>query len=227
MHKEALTMSRERKGFTLIELLVVIAIIAILAAILFPVFARAREKARQASCQSNLKQLGLAAAMYASDYDGCLVPAYTYFPDAAHRIADVMLLLHPYVKNVQVWRCPSASFATYSGPPYCPPGTSLTLSYGISCYNSNALGNGCYYTSPRPGAVEEGQVAEPSEEVLLMDAPRSRISFGHLDPIAYPDYAAGFGRHNGQANVLFGDGHVKSQQPTSLTADNFDYRDGH
>lgn len=60
---------RKRSGFTLIELLVVIAIIAILAAILFPVFAKAREKARQASCQSNLKQLGLAFAMYVSDYD--------------------------------------------------------------------------------------------------------------------------------------------------------------
>jgi prepilin-type N-terminal cleavage/methylation domain-containing protein/prepilin-type processing-associated H-X9-DG protein len=216
-----------RKGFTLIELLVVIAIIAILAAILFPVFARAREKARQASCMSNLKQLGIAAAMYSSDYDGCLVPSYTYFPDAAHRIADVMLLLHPYVKNVQVWKCPSDNFATYSGPPYCPSGTRLTLSYGISCYNPYALGNGCYYTSPRPGAVQEGRVAEPSEEVLLMDAPRSRVMFAHLNPTLYPAYAAGFGRHNGQCNLLFGDGHVKSQQPTSLTADNFDYRDGH
>ena len=216
-----------RKGFTLIELLVVIAIIAILAAILFPVFARAREKARQASCGSNLKQLGLAAAMYATDYDGCLVPTYPYVPDAAHRIADVMLLLHPYVQNAQLWQCPSADFATYTGPPYCPTGTRLTLSYGISCYNSYALGNGCYYTSPRPGAVKEGKVAEPAEEVLLMDAPRSRISFAHLDPVAYPAYADGFARHNGLANVLFGDGHVKSHQPTSLTADNFEYRKGH
>src|SRR5438270_674257 len=64
------TMRCNRRGFTLIELLVVIAIIAILAAILFPVFAQAREKARQAACQSNLKQLGLAAMMYTQDYDG-------------------------------------------------------------------------------------------------------------------------------------------------------------
>jgi len=65
-------MRHRNKGFTLIELLVVIAIIAILAAILFPVFAKARAKARQASCQSNLKQIGLAWAMYAQDYDGVL-----------------------------------------------------------------------------------------------------------------------------------------------------------
>ncbi len=222
-----------RKGFTLIELLVVIAIIAILAAILFPVFAKAREKARQTSCLSNLKQLGIAAAMYASDYDQCLVPSYTYYPDASNLIAEVMLLLEPYTKNAQVWQCPSSHFATYTGPPRCPAGTKLSLSYGIACYDKFALGTGCYYVcnpdgrSRRPGAVREGDVVEPAEEVLLMDAPRSRISSGHLNPVAYPQYTAGFGRHNGQANVLFGDGHAKSQAPSSLTADNFDYREGH
>jgi len=222
-----------RKGFTLIELLVVIAIIAILAAILFPVFARAREKARQTSCSSNLKQIGLAAEMYKTDYDEGIVPSYTYFPDAAHRIADVMLLLHPYTQNAQVWRCPSGDFATYTGPPYCPAGTRLTLSYGISCYDYFALGTGCYYvrnldgSSRRPGAVREGEVAEPAEEVLLTDAPRSRIYYKHLNPILYPSYVPGFARHNGQMNTLFGDGHVKSVQPSSLTQDNFDYRAGH
>src|SRR5437660_5346619 len=70
-------MKRERRGFTLIELLVVIAIIAILAAILFPVFAQAREKARQASCMSNLKQFGVATQMYTQDYDETLFPHMT------------------------------------------------------------------------------------------------------------------------------------------------------
>lgn len=93
------------RGFTLIELLVVIAIIAILAAILFPVFARAREKARQTSCLSNLKQIGLALQMYAQDYD-MLLPLANEYPgtDGPPGLYDV---IEPYVKNEQIFRCPS------------------------------------------------------------------------------------------------------------------------
>src|SRR5688572_22209200 len=90
-----------KPGFTLIELLVVIAIIAILAAILFPVFARARENARRSSCQSNLKQIGLASAQYTQDYDGCFASALNddpvnYFANDAPSYYDLLL---PYVKN--------------------------------------------------------------------------------------------------------------------------------
>jgi prepilin-type N-terminal cleavage/methylation domain-containing protein/prepilin-type processing-associated H-X9-DG protein len=101
-------MSRRLSGFTLIELLVVIAIIAILAAILFPVFARARESARTSACNSNVRQLGLAAHMYAQDYDEIL-PFDHYAcnsPSPSHSMLISQIL--PYIKNSQIFFCPSA-----------------------------------------------------------------------------------------------------------------------
>jgi prepilin-type N-terminal cleavage/methylation domain-containing protein/prepilin-type processing-associated H-X9-DG protein len=94
------------RGFTLIELLVVIAIIAILAAILFPVFARAREAARQSSCTSNIKQLTLGWSMYAQDYDEITIP-YSDNAGSSGRAFVWNLIIQPYVKNTQVLRCPS------------------------------------------------------------------------------------------------------------------------
>src|SRR5688572_28647190 len=98
-------MKSTRRAFTLIELLVVIAIMAILGAILFPVFARAREAARASSCLSNLKQVGLALSMYVQDQEGypthsslSSVSPRTYWPDS----------IYPYVKNEKVFQCPSA-----------------------------------------------------------------------------------------------------------------------
>jgi prepilin-type N-terminal cleavage/methylation domain-containing protein/prepilin-type processing-associated H-X9-DG protein len=105
---------RGHKGFTLIELLVVIAIIAILAAILFPVFARARENARRASCQSNLKQIGLGLLQYAQDYDEQFASTY-YFTTSSETwysnntdMYKWMDAIYPYVKSEQIFDCPSA-----------------------------------------------------------------------------------------------------------------------
>jgi prepilin-type N-terminal cleavage/methylation domain-containing protein/prepilin-type processing-associated H-X9-DG protein len=107
------------KGFTLIELLVVIAIIAILAAILFPVFAQAREKARQIACLSNTKQLALGVQMYAQDYDECL-PVAGYNAQCRGRWQHQ---IYPYVKNAQLFTCPnfannpwSPNLSNYTGP---------------------------------------------------------------------------------------------------------------
>lgn len=116
------TRSTRRPGFTLIELLVVIAIIAILAAILFPVFARARENARRASCQSNLKQIALGIMQYTQDYDEYLpkeaprgdAMLETGFPAAlsgGQYIHMWMHSIHPYVKSAQVFNCPSANYS--------------------------------------------------------------------------------------------------------------------
>ena len=100
---------RQRSGFTLIELLVVIAIIAILAAILFPVFAQAREKARSAQCLSNLKQVAMATRMYSQDYDEVLPYQDGDICDWATSKKTIWLnSIYPYVKNRKVYICPSA-----------------------------------------------------------------------------------------------------------------------
>ncbi|MGB9607192.1 MAG: type II secretion system protein, partial [bacterium] len=98
-----------KRGFTLIELLVVIAIIAILAAILFPVFSRAREQARKTACLSNLKQIGNALLMYTQDWDERLPVCSTWcaWPDPNNNL-QYYQRLQPYVKNWQIWACPSA-----------------------------------------------------------------------------------------------------------------------
>ena len=121
-----------RRGFTLIELLVVIAIIAILAAILFPVFARAREKARQASCLSNVKQVALGYMMYSQDYDEMLPLKYflsaggIQYPGGGVSAGMIWPMpIYPYVKNIQLFNCPSYSYrwnGNYSG----------TCAYGIN-----------------------------------------------------------------------------------------------
>ncbi|MBU0606994.1 MAG: DUF1559 domain-containing protein [Armatimonadetes bacterium] len=127
-----------RRGFTLIELLVVIAIIAILAAILFPVFAKAREKARQSSCASNLKQIALAFLQYAQDYDERITGYQA-------NVGPWNYLIEPYIKNTQVQACPSAQYGQWS--------------YG---FNYGGL----------PIPVGLGQIAKPSETVMIGDAAR-------------------------------------------------------
>ncbi len=115
---------RRRSAFTLIELLVVIAIIAVLAAVLFPVFAQAREKARQATCMSNLKQIGTALFMYQEDYDELLpdrrdlktaLPGgwkpWIGWPPSDPRSAWAAIILEPYTKNNDIWSCPSVTGA--------------------------------------------------------------------------------------------------------------------
>jgi prepilin-type N-terminal cleavage/methylation domain-containing protein/prepilin-type processing-associated H-X9-DG protein len=130
-------MLKQSRGFTLIELLVVIAIIAILAAILFPVFARAREKARATSCLSNIKQIALGTLMYINDYDETL-PMSRYPAPVYSNNLYVAVAVHPYIgqgditgwagKNYGIWECPSKRVkpAWYGGA-YCDYGYNLRL----------------------------------------------------------------------------------------------------
>lgn len=147
-------------AFTLIELLVVIAIIAILAAILFPAFARARENARRATCQSNLKQIGLGFEQYKSDYDGYIAPINT-------ATAGWPTLIHPYIKSDQVYKCPNAERPAIAPNPrfvdptkgagrgaYCGAGTGDGFS-GSAIGNSNLS----YGRNAIPDVVNSWQVA--------------------------------------------------------------------
>jgi prepilin-type N-terminal cleavage/methylation domain-containing protein/prepilin-type processing-associated H-X9-DG protein len=201
-----------RSGFTLIELLVVIAIIAILAAILFPVFARAREKARQASCQSNLKQIGLAYAMYAQDYDEMIAPTSI---GSAMGTIWVPGLLDPYTKNIQIWRCPSygtlqaTAAVGMPGAANCAcAGTYYRLRGG---YGPNYGDTGRLNPWPVPSNRPLAQIPDVAGTLLIADSHCVVAS----PPGIWPDDGGMGGnegqclRHNGGANVCFVDGHVK------------------
>lgn len=216
-----------RLGFTLIELLVVIAIIAILAAILFPVFARARENARRASCQSNLKQLGLGIMQYVQDYDE-RYPAYvrqygiTYQNNGVNMPYLVwQLQVQPYLKSRQIFACPSNTNGLIQG-------TSPGVFDIRPDYSGNSIG-----TSPYPwlGSTSLGQGifgGDLSPGLSLADVPNSAGTIMVLenaaDNLCFPDEGAGWSRdrlyagHLSMGNYLYADGHVKSLRPMSTIA---------
>ncbi|MHB8996872.1 MAG: DUF1559 family PulG-like putative transporter [Armatimonadota bacterium] len=199
-----------RRGFTLIELLVVIAIIAILAAILFPVFAKAREKARQSSCLSNVKQLGLGMLMYVQDYDEKFFssgsrwtgnttygvnPVVPGQPDlnwhATYGYQDSWVSeIFPYVKNAQIYRCPSRSVTVCMGCDYGVP------HYG---FRSPATLTGTFNTRPAMGTF-----TRPAQTMMLTEKWGGNPAYV-LDAAYYACEA----RHNEGGNICFVDGHAK------------------
>jgi len=190
-------------GFTLIELLVVIAIIAILAAILFPVFAKAREMARQASCQSNLRQYASATLMYLQDYDETF-PMNSYL--SGRCISTFYLEVDPYVKNAQAPQCPSEREAIdistmFSGflAGACP-GTPRYTGYTV---NTSIFANGF---AGQPPTTLAG-INRPAETVMQYDG---NVIANSTQPVQ--------GRHNGNFVANFVDGHVKTIQATETGA---------
>lgn len=208
---------RQRRGFTLIELLVVIAIIAILAAILFPVFARARENARKTNCLSNLKQLGTACLAYAQDYDECF-PRYFLIEIAGYNdgissggISTLSALL-PYVKNTGVFSCPSVK----PTPTYAFSGTSVTqtTSYG---FNWHVILQDWRYNT-LTADVDHARVC-------LMTEFRNTYHTVYFPRIKDANNLGSFKHADGQ-NVLFMDGHAKWEAKNSMLGDydDFGYR---
>lgn len=224
---------RNKNGFTLIELLVVIAIIAILAAILFPVFAQAREKARQTTCLSNLKQLGIAFLMYAQDYDETYPLANSTPAGATPGIGNVTWLytVDPYIKtgieasvakagSKSIYVCPSFDKSgrtagnSTAGNPYRP---SLSYAVNRALVGTMALNVADYRRLP---SATLAKPQYPAQVILLTEA-RGRCVWtdGVDDPnvlaqipdavICSAEYFTGRNRHSDGSNYSFGDGHAK------------------
>ena len=229
-------MRKNKLGFTLIELLVVIAIIALLAAILFPVFARARENARRASCQSNLKQLGLGFQMYLQDSD-------EYYPvDNGYTVANASPycyywpdLILPYIKSKPIFVCPSdgeESFYDISELDTIPgtfTAADPAIDYGVNTNLAMFEPNGDIKASGGLPVVQETRNNTPADTFLLWDVDPNRLHPGmsfFLPPA--DDFQSGSstpiynvcrvvgGRHFAGDDYLYADGHVKWLNQSSV-----------
>jgi len=218
--------NKRSKGFTLIELLVVIAIIAILASILFPVFARARENARRSSCMSNVKQIALGAMMYVQDYDEKYMPQWEdrdgsggYNPNginATGRDQGWAMLLQPYVKSTQVFNCPSQTVwgenATIGNAGYSDYWVNTAISAsqsGISMAALDAPANTVLMGDGGSGSAGSGLTGCGTWG-------RDNCTSSHTNKLAVIStttgsgvYAYGATLHLEGINLAFADGHVK------------------
>jgi prepilin-type N-terminal cleavage/methylation domain-containing protein/prepilin-type processing-associated H-X9-DG protein len=211
-----------RHGFTLIELLVVIAIIALLAAILFPVFARARENARRSSCQNNLKQIGVGIAQYVQDYDETFPSrknqALTGVTGGDDEKNSWRRATFSYVKSEQVYICPSNprknDLARDS------TGGSIVIQPGEPRFRRS------YAANPRILRDNSGypiaDLRKPAQKIMIGEMAdndwNDMIGWNHMDPgWAGPpaQFRACFAGHLGTMNCLFGDGHVKALKPVA------------
>jgi prepilin-type N-terminal cleavage/methylation domain-containing protein/prepilin-type processing-associated H-X9-DG protein len=232
-------MQRSRRGgFTLIELLVVIAIIAILAAILFPVFARVREKARQSACSSNLRQIGTAFQLYAQDYDDLLPdsrdlktslpggyrPWGAAWPPSDPRGGWALLTLDPYTRNAGIWSCPSVTGSSLGAAPQVAqvissqPGAPV-VRYWLWRFDrpDNPVPLDNFWGKNELAAVADLRAAN-NPQAGMPDGPAdAELAVDPYFPRTIPSVAAnlrGLAVHFGGRNRLFLDGHVKYLRDT-------------
>jgi prepilin-type N-terminal cleavage/methylation domain-containing protein/prepilin-type processing-associated H-X9-DG protein len=242
--------SHPEPGFTLIELLVVIAIIAILAAILFPVFARARENARRTSCQSNEKQIGLGILQYAQDYDEHYVMHLTTadgtFANYPSATDGWVLAIQPYVKSFQLFHCPSDPNSQQLADPTADSFTSYALNYdiGFAKYDDftgfvTIPSNESYILNPTTGILvsetsynnnnvgkqhtSTAWAGQAGYYVPSGNAIRNSPAYFESDIVhgSYSTVSNVNTRHLDGMNLLFFDGHVKWYQGDSNPADRF------
>ncbi|MDF2440401.1 MAG: hypothetical protein JWN98_1385 [Abditibacteriota bacterium] len=221
-----------RSAFTLIELLVVIAIIAILAAILFPVFARARENARRSSCQSNAKQLGLAFMQYTQDYDERFPIDLAWNGTVSTASRGWMSTIQPYLKSEQIMRCPSDPYSSPNNVPIASNSSTTTqqaggwwgginpfrISYGYNNNLSNVSQSQVTDVATTILATDVGALPNPSKpgEEWVQEPPGFIIDDVNKAEVLQtgggnPAHFTGpFNRHLGTCTVLWVDGHVKS-----------------
>ncbi len=207
------------KGFTLIELLVVIAIIALLAAILFPVFARARENARKSSCANNLKQIGIGLTQYTQDFDETLPRSgdsgwHGEDPgDGSSANSSWRQRIHPYIKNTQVFICPSNTQGKNVSDANGPGGPAINRSYLINAniYRNNWVGQG----------LSISVVQAPSSRIQVIDGSGDGFNGVYWNPEWDGGLSGrGFAGHLSTMNILFMDGHVKALRPTATLTPN-------
>jgi prepilin-type N-terminal cleavage/methylation domain-containing protein/prepilin-type processing-associated H-X9-DG protein len=222
------TPGTKQSGFTLIELLVVIAIIAILAAILFPVFGRARENARRSSCLSNLKQIGLGVMQYTQDYDE-IYPMKRWSGTGSGALNDTMSwrrITFPYVKSAQIYTCPSNTYGTelandslagYAILSATDPRFSRSYSInGQTAYiNGSAIAE--EYSLPTYHPASLSSVPDAAQTVYVAEYSWRDAAVEWQDGNALNANANGlyFKGHLGTSNFLFADGHVKAMKPSA------------
>ena len=217
----------KRIGFTLIELLVVIAIIAIIASILFPVFQKVRENARNASCQSNLQQIGLAIMEYTQDSDETLPTRRLAITDSTE-YESWRAMISPFVKSIGVFQCPSNPKNYAQDFNAAKPGSTepseMRASYAAARYDGTGLGgsHGAFLDDPvtqNSVPVTLAALQTPASTIEIVEA-TSTFSEVDVTKLGYFDnctdtgvYGCLFAGHRGRGNFLFCDGHVKSLQP--------------